>query len=175
MFLTNDKVVLSSIILTTVAAGVLLWRRRAGGRAFGAAMPVAFTGVTLTLMMAAHCVEIGYRVAGGVVDGMPPLRYDFRAYSLQLLGVLMMWLGVRAVIAAGGIARGEAGARGAAFRPMLGVLALSAPIIPIHPFFGPLGTGLALIGLAGVALAPRVPPPARTPAATGQETAGALA
>ena len=152
ILLTSDPVVGAAVLATSAAAGVVL-RRRVRGRRLLAAMLLAFAGVALTLMLAAHCAEIGYRLLGGRVYGEPPLRYDFRAYSLLLLGAVLIRQGVDALRAADGVSRGDPAAPGAARRAMGVVLAVAVPIIPIHPFFGPLATGVGVLGMTGAVIA----------------------
>lgn len=160
MYITSEPVILSVVGASTLAAGVSMWRRGARGRRFAGATLVAFSGATLTTMLAAHNAEVVYRLLGNPLDTMPPLKYDFRSYSLLLLGALLMVLGVDVFRAAAAVSRGDAAARRDALRVGLLVLAIGAPIIPIHIFFGPITTALALIALGGAALARPVAVPA---------------
>ena len=157
ILLTSDPVVGSTILATTLAASGILVHRGVRGRRLAASILALFAGTAITLMLAAHNIEILYRLAGGHVYTDPPLRYDFRVYSLLLMGVVLMVQGVRVLRSGVGISRGDAAARRMGVRALLIVLAMSLPIIPIHPFFGPIGSGLAVIGLLGMALAPPVP------------------
>ena len=155
--ITSDPVVGTVVVATTAAMGVVLRRRRVRGRRLLAAMLVGFAGIALTLMLAAHCAEVVFRLLGGRVYDDPPLAYGFRAYSLLLLGAVLIREGAAALVAAHGVSRGDPAAPGAARRAMLVVLAVSVPLIPIHPFFGPLATAVGVLGLAGAVVGRRLP------------------
>ena len=153
MYITSEPVLLSVIVGSTLVAAVRFRRRGARGRQFAGATLLGFSGATLTTMLAAHNAEIVYRLLGNPLDGMPPLKYDFRSYSLLLLGALLMVQGISVFRAAAAVSRGDAAAHRVAVRAGLVVLAVGAPIIPIHLFFGPITTVLALLALGGSALA----------------------
>jgi hypothetical protein len=153
MFITSEPVLLSVIAGSTLVAAVRFRRRGARGRQFAGATLLGFSGATLTTMLAAHNAEIVYRLLGNPLDTMPPLKYDFRSYSLLLVGVLLMVQGGRVLRAAAAVGRGDAVAHRVALRAGLVVLAIGAPIIPIHVFFGPITTALAILVIGGAALA----------------------
>lgn len=156
----DDKLVLSAITLGTVAAVLLLRHRGARGLRLFAAGWAAFYGVVLVAMLSGHCIEIGYNTLQGSrgFDGTP-FAYNWRTYSLLLFGGVLIRLGVRALRAALGIGGGEAGARGRMLGTVGVVLAIVLPIIPIHPPFGYLISGISALTLAVVALAAREPDP----------------
>jgi hypothetical protein len=153
MYITSEPVLLSVIAGSTLVAAVRFRRRGARGRRFAGATLLGFSGATLTTMLAAHTAEIVYRLLGNPLDGMPPLKYDFRSYALLLLGVLLMVQGVEVFRAAVAVSRGDETGGRDAMRAGFVVLAIGAPIIPIHLFFGPITTALALLTLGGAALA----------------------
>jgi hypothetical protein len=153
MYITSEPVLLSVIAGSTLVAAVRFRRRGARGRQFAGATLLGFSGATLTTMLAAHNAEIVYRLLGNPLDAMPPLKYDFRSYSLLLVGVLLMVQGGKVIRAAAAVSRGDAVAHRVALRAGLAVLAIGAPIIPIHIFFGPITTALAVLVLAGATLA----------------------
>jgi len=76
-----------------------------------------------------------------------PFVYDFRLYSLLLLGAVLFVQGVRLLRAATAIAAGTPAARGEAVRTSLIVLGLAAGLIPIQ-FFGAVLTAGSLVTLA---------------------------
>jgi hypothetical protein len=61
--------------------------------------------------------------------------YDFRVYSLLLLGVVLIGTGIRLLYAAVGLSRRVPGARGTALRTLGIVLAIVAPLIPFQAVF----------------------------------------
>jgi hypothetical protein len=142
-----------------VAAGVAFWRMGVRGRRLAVSWWAAFYGVALTVMLAAHCIEIAYNTvthAPSFADGA--FKYDFRVYSLELMGALLVVLGIRALRAAFGMARGEREARRAMLKTLAVVLAIAAPVIPIHWVFGYLVSGLSAITILVVALLPTAQP-----------------
>jgi len=159
MYVTSEPVILSVIAGSTLVAAVRFRRSGARGRRFAGATLLGFSAAALTTMLAAHQAEVVYRLLGNPLDTMPPLKYDFRSYSLLLLGVLLMVQGVKIFRAAAAVSRGDAVARRLAVRAGLVVLAIGAPIIPINVFFGPITTVLALLALGGAALARPVEAP----------------
>jgi hypothetical protein len=122
---------------------------------------VWFLGLVLLCTMSAHLIEILGRLVVGTSSVGTALPYDFRAYSLLLLGVVLVASGVYLMRQAGALGRGEPGARAAAVRGVIVVLLLNVPLIPIQAFFaGPLsGLGgitlvLTMVGKGRVADAP---------------------
>ncbi len=152
----DDKLVLLTIGVGTAAFAWFYGRRGVRGRRLFTALWSSFYGLVLTVMMAAHCLEILYHTLAGHVsfDGTP-FVYGWRVYSLLLFGVLLIWLGVGCLRAALGLSRGEAAARPAMLRLLALVLALVVPLIPIHPFFGYLMSGVSAVTLAVVVLTAR--------------------
>lgn len=152
----TDLVVLTLLPLATATSAVLLWRRGIrGGRLFAATW-LAFYGFVLVFMMAAHSIDIAYNtLRGGMAFDGSPWMYNFRVYALHLLGAVLIWQGVRCLLAVPGTGRGDAAARTAALRATLVVLAVVAPLIPIHAFFGILLTVISAISLLVMVLARR--------------------
>ena len=105
-------------------------------------------------MLGAHTVEITYHlIAGDTRVSGDPWRVDFHAYSLYLLGAILIWQGVRLLRSAWLLARSQPGARGAAIRPLLVTLGVVLPLIAVHAFFGVLLSTIGSITL-GVVLVP---------------------
>lgn len=145
----TDLFVLLTLLLGTPA---LVFRHRRGGargRRLFAAGWTSFYGLALTAMMATHCVDVLANVmrgAGTRMDGLP-WAYDFRLYSLLLLGVLLTVIGVRVLRTTPGLARGDAGARRDTAVHTLLVLGIALPLIPIHAFFAYIVTTLSALTL----------------------------
>ena len=98
-------------------------------------------------MMLGHCIEnLSQAVAAGVNDSAS-WTYDFRFYSLQLLGVLLIWCGIRYLRATLKISRGEVEGRRMAWGNTLVILAIVVPLIPIQTLFAGLLTGLGIVTL----------------------------
>jgi hypothetical protein len=102
---------------------------------FAGAMAAAFYGIVLIVSMTAHIVDILSRWYVGRGYHGTPLGYDFRLYSLLLLGVLLATLGLRLVRSALRLSRGDpAGRSGALATAGLALIAV-VPLIPIQRFF----------------------------------------
>jgi len=144
----SDLIVLLVIIGGTITSAVLLWRQSIRGRSLFAAVWLSFYGLVLTAMMLAHSVEVVYRALASraTVNNSPPI-YDFRLYSLLLLGALLIWAGVECLRAAPILSRGSAEARRAAVRASVVVLAIVVPLIPIQRLFAVLLTVLSILSL----------------------------
>lgn len=144
----TDLLVLLVIITGTSTSAVLLWRESIRGRSLFAAVWLSFYGLVLTAMMLAHSAEILYRaVVAPAAGSNPASTYNFRLYSLLLLGALLIWAGVECLRAAGSLSRGSVEARRTAIRASMVVLAIVAPLIPIQRVFGILLTVLSILSL----------------------------
>ncbi|HET6763690.1 MAG TPA: hypothetical protein VFH27_08455 [Longimicrobiaceae bacterium] len=157
--LNDDMMVLIATALGTIATAVAFWRMGVRGRRLAVSVWAGFYGVAMIVMLAAHCIEIAYNtLTHAPAFGGGTFKYDWRVYSLELMGVLLIVLGVRALRAAVGMARGHAEARAAMLKTLAVVLAIALPIIPIHWFFGYLVSGLTAITVMVVAALPRTLP-----------------
>jgi hypothetical protein len=147
-----DRVVLVSVVLGCIGLGVRLWRRGARRRLLASAIVAGSYGVVLTVSMAAHIVDILWRWYVGHTYAGTPLVYDFRLYSLLLLGVALIACGMSLLRAADALASGEVRGRGSAAAAAACALAIVLPLIPIQSFFAvPLSVlgALVLLLLAG--------------------------
>ena len=154
-----DQIVMLALLAGLLAAGTFHWRAGARGRRLAAAVLASFHGVVLVAMLAAHCADVTYNTVLGsrsFVDGKP-FAYDWRTYSLLLFGVLLIVQGVRVLRATPGLARGEPAARAAILRTGALVLAIAAPTIPIHAFFGSVISGLTVVTLLATYALVRAP------------------
>jgi hypothetical protein len=142
----SDLAVLLGIILSTGWWMVRQRRRGLRGGRYAAAAAVGFLGLTLVVTMTAHCLDVLSRLAIGTGYDGAPFVYNFRTYSLLLLGAVLIAGGVRLLHVASFIGT-PVDARGPAVRSLLAVLALVAPLIPVQGFFA-----IPLSAMAGVAV-----------------------
>ena len=80
------------------------------------------------------------------------MTYDWRVYSMQLFGAVLIVQGVGCVRAAARMGPADPAERGEVLRSATLVLAIVLPSIPIHAFFGYLIGGASTLTLAAVAL-----------------------
>jgi hypothetical protein len=151
-----DLVVLLSIVVSTGWWMALLGRRQARGGRFLTASAVGFVGLALIATMVAHCIDVLSRLAVGTGHDGGPFTYNFRTYSLLLLGVALIASGAHLLRASLLMGASATGARADAVRGLLTVLLLALPLVPIHGFFAiPLS---AIAGAAMVAVLWQAPP-----------------
>jgi hypothetical protein len=150
---SSDQIVLLCVAIATPITVILLRRHGARGRHWFSASFLAFFGIALLLMMTTHTVEVVYNaVRGGkTIEGLP-WAYNFRTYSLLLLAAVLLSQAVRALRVLPRVARGEASGRSTALSAALIVLAVSAPLIPVHAFFGVMWTVISALTLVVLAL-----------------------
>jgi hypothetical protein len=163
----SDLAVLLGLVLSTGWWIARLRLRGFRGGLFAAAAAVGFLGLTLIVTMTAHCLDVLSRLVIGTGYDGATFVYDFRTYSLLLLGTVLISVGVR-LLRIASVVGTSADVRGPALRALLAVLALVAPLIPIQAFFA-----IPLTAIAGVAMLLvlwRVHPVVR-PADTGVATA----
>lgn len=143
----SDIAVLLSIGVSTPALAALLWRRGVRGHRLLTSLWVGFVGLVLVASMVAHCVDVLSRLAIGTGYGGEAFVYNFRVYSLMLLGAVLIAAGAALLRVAPGLSTGDASARKSALRTDLVVLAMVAPLIPIHAIFATALTVLAVVTL----------------------------
>jgi hypothetical protein len=105
-----------------------------------------FAGLTIAGSMALHNSEILYNQILGINPGMytraltapqvtlGSFTYDFRFYSLQLFGGMLLYLGATLAMAAVHHVQGAPSALRIARRRVIQVVLLVAPLIPMHVF-----------------------------------------
>jgi hypothetical protein len=134
-------------LVALLAAAWFAWRaarfRRSRADLAAATVQLAI-GLLIALLSAVHSITVA--VVAARRDG--PLVYDFRFYSLELLGGLLIALGLGLVFAAAGIARGEVMARRAAIGACLGLLAVNLPLMPLQGF----AIGFSVFAAIGLAV-----------------------
>ena len=131
----SDLAVLAAITLATILWVRWLWRRGVRGRDLLASGWLGFLGLVLIVTLLAHNVDIASRLIVSRGHDGPAFGYNFRFYSLQLLGVVLIGCGVQLVRAAAGLGLGNPAARGSAMRTLALVLLVVVPLIPIQAFF----------------------------------------
>lgn len=98
-----------------------------GGR-FAVWATVAFLGLVLIVTMTAHCLDVLSRLVIGTGHDGKVFVYDFRAYSLLLLGIVLIACGLRLLRISLGTGAGPS-------RTVTAVVILVASLTPIQPFF----------------------------------------
>lgn len=160
------------IPMTCAAAAAALFaiwtafRLRAGLRRSAGSSLLLFAALTVAGSMMLHSGEILYNAVNGIELGMYKrspgapqanifgFRYDFRFYSLQLFGGVLIFWSARIALAAVRIARGSNTAHSAAWRNIAYVSLLVAPIVPMH-IFAVATTVIMVLGAAGLLIAGR--------------------
>jgi hypothetical protein len=129
-----------------VLAALVLFARKSRARA----APSAIAAGLVTL--ASGLVTMGLSVAHLVVVvnvalGRSPLVYDFRLYSLLLLGIALTGLGLALALAAAGVTHGDPARTRLARNSALLLALINVPLAPLQGF------AVLLAALAGVTLA----------------------
>jgi hypothetical protein len=148
--------VFSVLLVALAATGAFCWRqarRRRDGLAIGCAAVVLFCALLMAGLAALHTgAVLAVALRRSASSGGEAFSYDFRFYSLLLLGAVLLTLATRSAGAAAGLARGDRLARRRALGGTLGLLAVDAPLIPIQVFAVGF-TILACVSLAALAVA----------------------
>jgi hypothetical protein len=131
----SDLAVLLGTFVSTGWWMLRLRRRGLRGGRYAAASAVALLGLSLIITMTAHCLDVLSRLAIGTGYDGAAFVYDFRTYSLLLLGTVLIASGARLVRVSHRIGASAVEARAEATRALLVVLALVAPLVPIQGFF----------------------------------------
>lgn len=146
------------------AGGVLARRSYRGGSSgrvsAGGGMLLA-SGIVLASLMAIHtaCIPLfryleAARVPASTGRSMmiAGIRYDYRFYSLVLMGIVMLRFAGGLVRSAAGVARGAAAARREAWTAIAALSALTTPLIPLS-FEAWLYGAVIVAGAASLAIA----------------------
>ncbi len=142
MAIFPDLIALLLLFLGTAISARLLWRNNIRGWNFFSMVWLAFYGLAISTMMLGHNTENLYQAAESTT-----WTYDFRFYSLQLLGILLIGCGIRYLWAVIRLTRGEVAGRRMALVNTMVVLAIVLPLIPLQPLFAGILTGLGIITL----------------------------
>jgi hypothetical protein len=153
----TDQIVLALMLLSLGASLAYQWRHGLRWRRLAVAVFAMFFSLTVMSSMTLHCLDVLW----GLTHHLPsmtgkPFAYDWRTYSLLLFGALMIWFGARLLVAALRMGRGDPRGRTDFLRLDAVVLVIVLPIIPVHPFFGPLASIASALALLVVGLGGRV-------------------
>jgi hypothetical protein len=145
-----DCVPLGGVVAATVIAGMRFRRVPSPLSRLLISLYGYFAGAVVGTLGVAHLVAVMI----GAVERARQHRfeYDFRFYSLVLLGMLLIATGLWASIEAARLTRGDRAAWRASLAVWTTVLAINAPLIPLQRFailFSSLAA-LALLLLAGM-------------------------
>ena len=153
-----DIAVLVSVVVGTAVLAYLIRRWGTRQRRFWETLWLAFFGLFLVISMVAHSLDVLSRLAIGTSYAGEPFPYNFRVYSLLLLGAVLIALGLQLLQQVRGFARWNAAARSNALRTTCLVLAVSVPLLPVHAFFAVIITTLAVLSVLVLAGAKRERP-----------------
>ena len=130
------------------------WRTSAGGGM------LLTCGIVLACLMGIHTAAIPlFRylepgrvpIAAGRAVMVAGIRYDYRFYSLVLMGIVMLRFAASLIRSTAGVARGEAAARRQAWRAIAALSALTTPLIPLS-FEAWLYGAVIVVGAASLAI-----------------------
>jgi hypothetical protein len=141
-----------------VGLGWILWltlidarRRRLPVAVLLAAGMDAACGLASFLLGGAHLLSVvGRALRGTMLEGTGDFTYDFRFYSLVMLGLLLVVPGILCLWSASRLAKAQPVARKIGFWASLVLVVVNGPLIPIQKFAILLG-GLALLNLVVLA------------------------
>jgi hypothetical protein len=148
------------LVALFVLAALFVFARKtrdAPPSAIGAGLVTLASGLITAALSAAHLVVVLI-----VALGRSPLVYDFRLYSLVLLGVVLTGLGLLLALAASGLVRGDPPRTRLARNAALMLLLVNAPLAPLQGFAVALAA-LAAVTLAAVFVRARMTPPPAAP------------
>ena len=121
------------LVLFAVIGATIWFAAAARGRGAGALAVVGtftfFSGALIGLLGAAHTLAVVGRALRG-----PAFEYDFRLYSLVLLGVSLIAGGLRCLSTSWKVARGDARAWKTALGASTMLLVVNVPLMPIKGF-----------------------------------------
>jgi hypothetical protein len=107
----------------------------------------ALCGLASFLLGGAHFFGVvGRALQGKGLHGAQAFTYDFRFYSLVMLGLLLVVPGALCLRSARGLTKGEAAAWNNAFWSSIVLVVINGPLIPIQRFAILLG-GLAVLNI----------------------------
>lgn len=137
-------------LAATAIFAFLLWKQGFSRRQLLAITYIFFYGTFMTVMLFMHNIVIlGLRIFERSANDN--FSYDFRLYSLVLLGTILFLQGIRSLRSALLLKAGDESGIREAQRATLIVLAVAIPLIPIQ-FFGTVLTVFSLLNLVAVKL-----------------------
>lgn len=159
-----------ALLLLVAVVGATIWFAAAArGRGAGALAAVGavtfFTGALIASLGSAHTLAVIGRALRG-----PAFEYNFRLYSLVMLGVAQVAGGLWCLSTSWNVARGDVRAWKAALAATTMLLAVNLPLMPIQGFAAGLSVFLVVTLLALIATRHRFAP-RRGPTVTAPELA----
>jgi hypothetical protein len=140
-------VLLIALIVATIVFAAAARRRRVPHALVALAAINLFCGGLVASLGTAHLLAVVGRALAGKGSGPGgTFVYDFRFYSLVLLGVLLLGASVACVTAVRSLARGEAAGRRVTCSAAVMLLALNVPLMPIEGF----ATGFTVFALVNL-------------------------
>lgn len=123
------------LLLLAVVGGTIWFAVATRGGVSGTLRTVGaasfFCGALIGSLGSAHLLAV---IGRAIFRRGPTFEYDFRLYSLILLGVLLITGGVRSVAAAWKLTQGDARAWKTALATTAMLLAVNLPLVPIQGF-----------------------------------------
>lgn len=134
-FLEPELVLLIGAIVATIGFVATARRRRVPLVFVAVAAINLFCGAMIAALGTAHLAAVVGRALAGKGSGPGgTFVYDFRFYSLMLLGVLLVAAGVTCLSSVRRLIRGDGGGRRVAVSATVVLLALNVPLMPIQGF-----------------------------------------
>jgi len=162
------------LVLFAVIGGTIWFAAAARGRGAGALAAVGavtfFCGALIGLLGVAHTVAVIGRALRG-----PTFEYNFRLYSLVMLGVSLIAGGLCCLSTSWNVARGDARAWKTALAATTLLLVVNAPLMPIQGFATGFSAFLVVTLLTLIATRRCFVPPVGAPTVTTAEIARAHA
>lgn len=135
IFLEPEFVFLLAIIAATIGFAVLARRRRIPLALVAVAAIDLFCGAVIVPLGTAHLVAVVGRALAGKGSGPGgTFVYNFRFYSLMLVGVMLVAAGAACLTSVRRLMRGDAAGHRLALWATVALLALNVPLMPIQGF-----------------------------------------
>ncbi len=139
-----------ALVAIVIGAGVFL--RTSRGWASGSPLTALcsanfFYSLAVSTLMGLHLIAV-LLVPFGVVPTVETFVYDFRFYSLVLLGIVMLVPAFRCVAASRGLAAGAFSSWERAWRNTLLLVSVNVPLAPIQDF----GIAFSVAGFVNLSL-----------------------
>lgn len=133
--LEPEFVLLIGTIVGTIGFAAAARRRRVPHALVAVATINLFCGAVIAQLGTAHLVAVVGRALAGKGSGPSgTFIYDFRFYSLVLLGVMLIAAAVACLTSVRSLTRGDAAGRRVAVSATVVLLALNVPLMPIQGF-----------------------------------------
>lgn len=154
------EIITNPIIVVMMAALIVTFTFSYYARHKGSSMPLAiasgvnfFCGLVVSFLISIHTsVILVFAFAGKSGEtGEDAFTYNFRFYSLMLLGGMVLTLGLFCLRSARQISRGNISGWNRALRASIILILVCAPLIPLQ-FFAAIFAGSAILNVIGLIL-----------------------